>query len=532
VIDLKVVHTEHTLMSGRSAPTREQADSYGVDIGPDTQPPSYALTGSTTALAQRSRIEREEVVADVLRLRWLSLIGLLAWVAFTWQDWMVVHYGHQGRMWFFVLVRALGVIPIAYVALRLRSPRPLTRRLLTVLDVGVFAVVQAGVSLMCLTYGGIASAYVTGVMVVMIARGSVLASPWQRGLLQIGLPTAMFPLVLGISALFLPEIRQQFSDSVALSTFVQHLFVLSFATGISVWGGHGVWALRRQLFETRSIGKYRLRHCAGRGGMGEVWVAYHPGLQRDVALKILRPDQDADPIAVQRFEQEVAATTRLTHPNTVRVFDYGVTEDGIWYYAMELLEGQTLADLVRSEGRLPVARALHIAHQVARALAEAHARGIFHRDVKPENVFITRAGDEPDFAKVLDFGIAKLSQETAAGTLTRTGSIFGTPAYLSPEAARGKATDARSDVYSLGAVIYFMLAGQAPFQAANSTELLLAHIHQSPPSLRDQPDLAVGEKVDGLVLRCLEKEPERRFADAADLGHALGDCLKNGHAAA
>jgi serine/threonine-protein kinase len=266
--------------------------------------------------------------------------------------------------------------------------------------------------------------------------------------------------------------------------------------------------------------------------MGEVWVAYHPGLQRDVALKILRPDQDADPIAVQRFEQEVAATTRLTHPNTVRVFDYGVTEDGIWYYAMELLEGQTLADLVRSEGRLPAARALHIAHQVARALAEAHARGIFHRDVKPENVFITRAGDEPDFAKVLDFGIAKVSQETAAGTLTRTGSIFGTPAYLSPEAARGKPTDARSDVYSLGAVIYFMLAGQAPFQAANSTELLLAHIHQSPPSLRDRPELAVGEQVDELVLRCLEKEPERRFTDAAELGHALADCLKNGHAAA
>jgi eukaryotic-like serine/threonine-protein kinase len=529
---LDFVQTEHTQVSGGTARTRAPADSYGVDASLDGQRLSSVLTSSTTALAQRSRIEREEVMSDVLRLRWLSLIGLSAWMAFLLQDWMVVHFGHEGHLSYFLIIRGAGVIPIAYVALRLRSSRPMTRRTLTLLDVGVFCIVQSGITLMCLRHGGIASTYITGVMVAMIARGSVLAAPWQRGILLIGGPASMFPLVLGVSALFLPGIRQQFSESAALATFVEHLFVLSFATGISVWGGHGAWALRRQLFETRSIGKYRLKHCTGRGGMGEVWVAYHPGLQRDVALKILRPDQDTDPIAVQRFEQEVAATTRLTHPNTVRVFDYGVTEDGIWYYAMELLEGQTLADLVRAEGRLSIDRALGIAHQVARALAEAHARGIFHRDVKPENVFITRAGDEPDFAKVLDFGIAKVSQETASATLTRTGAIFGTPAYLSPEAARGKVTDARSDVYSLGAVLYFMLAGEAPFQAANSTELLLAHVHQPAPSLRDRPEFGVPETVDALVLRCLEKEPDRRFADAAELGHAIAECRKRREAAA
>jgi hypothetical protein len=506
-------------------PSRGGTRTHRPPTEADGQRESSGFTKARIALEQQSRIEREELVSDVLKLRWLSLVGLLAWAAFGLQDWMIAVAG-QGRLSYFWAVRAAGLVPITVVMLRLRSSRPLSRLMLTALDIGVFSIVQAGITLTCVEYGGIASRNVTGIMVALIARSSVLAAPWRRGVFLIGVPTLMFPLVLGGASLFLPEIRHQFSETSALSTFVQDLFVLAVSAGISVWGGHGVWALRRQLFEARSIGKYRLKRCIGRGGMGQVWVAYHPGLQRDVALKILRPDQDTNPLAVQRFEQEVAATTRLTHPNTVRVFDYGVTEDGIWYYAMELLEGQTLQDLVQAEKQLPVARALHIAHQVVRALAEAHARGIFHRDIKPDNVFITRAGDEPDFAKVLDFGIAKVSQEATAAALTRTGAIFGTPAYMSPEAARGKKTDARSDVYSLGAVLYFMLAGESPFETENSAEALLAHIHQPAPSLRSRPELEIPVQIDKLVLRCLEKDPERRFRDAAELGQAIADCLK------
>ena len=207
--------------------------------------------------------------------------------------------------------------------------------------------------------------------------------------------------------------------------------------------------------------------------------------------------------------------------NTVRVFDYGVTEDGIWYYAMELLEGQTLFELVRSSERLDVSRALHIAHQATRALAEAHSQGIVHRDVKPENVFVTQAGGEPDFVKVLDFGIAKLSHEAANVSLTRTGAIFGTPTYMSPEAANGRPMDPRSDVYGMGAVIYCMLAGHPPFQSANATELLLAHVNTPPQSLRDIPGLEISPEVDALVLRCLAKNPENRFSDAGQLAQAI-----------
>ncbi|HEY5961750.1 MAG TPA: serine/threonine-protein kinase, partial [Polyangiaceae bacterium] len=222
-----------------------------------------------------------------------------------------------------------------------------------------------------------------------------------------------------------------------------------------------------------------------------------------------------------RFEQEVAATTQLTHPNTVRVFDYGVTEDGIWYYAMELLDGMTLKELVLEARHLDVQRALRIAHHVARALAEAHLHGIVHRDIKPENIFITRAGNESDFVKVLDFGIAKFKEFEGADSLTKPGAIFGTPAYMSPEAARGKVVGPASDVYGVGAVLYFMLTGSPPFSGRNPTEVLLAHVERCAPNVTETAGITVDTKVEHLVQRCLNKLPEQRYSDATELAEAL-----------
>ncbi len=480
-------------------------------------------TLSRTALEHQKRIEREELVSDALRLRWLSLFGAAAWLAFAIQDLMVVRYLHVGSLTYFWGIRAAGLLPIAYVAFRLHSPRPISRPLLTLLDIGIFTVIHAGLTLMCSVYGGIGSRYVTGLMVALLARSSVLAAPWRRGLLVLGTPLLAFPLVFVIVATYEPTIAAQFTNTGDLATFGQSLFVLAASLGLCVWGGHGSWALRRQLFEARNVGKYRLKHCIGRGGMGEVWVAYHTGIHRDVALKILRPDQDANPTSVQRFEQEVEATSRLTHPNTVRVFDYGVTEDGIWYYAMELLEGMTLQELVRQEQQLAVARVLHIAHQVARALAEAHARGIIHRDVKPENIFVTRAGDEPDFVKVLDFGIAKMVHDAQNVTLTHTGAVFGTPAYMSPEAARGQVADARSDVYGVGCTIYFMLTGHPPFTGHSAAEVVLAHAQQPVPPLRLLDGVNAPAALSAVVLRCLAKLPEDRYRDAGELANVLAE---------
>jgi serine/threonine-protein kinase len=474
-----------------------------------------------TALDQKRRIEQEELASDVLRLRWLSLVGAIAWLAFALQDWMVASINGLGRLSWFWGVRLIGLVPIGLAFWRLRNPRGFTRRTFLAFDIGIFCIIHAGLTSMCLEYGGISSRYFLGVLVALIARTSALAAPWQRGVVIIGVPLCVFPVFMLVASLFVPEIRQQFSNVADRSIFIQTVFVSAAAGAICVWGGHGAWAIRRQLFETRSIGKYRLKKIIGRGGMGEVWEAYHSGLHCNVALKILRPDQDTNPEVVQRFEQEVAAMCRLTHPNTVRVFDYGVTEDGIWYYAMELLEGQTLFELVRESKPLPVQRALHIVDQVSRALAEAHAHGIVHRDVKPENVFITHAGGEHDFVKVLDFGIAKLSREAASTSITRTGAIFGTPTYMSPEAAKGMPMDTRSDVYGLGAVLYCLLSGHPPFQSANATELLMAHVTKPPIPLREIAELAVPRAVDELVLRCLAKDPADRFPDAGHVAQAI-----------
>lgn len=503
--------------------------SHPESCAPAEAPPAQATGGTPlqcTAQASRQRIEREELISDVMRLRWLSKIGAVAWFLFIFQDLIVTHYVGQGRLSVFLSVRAVGLVVILLVVHRLHSVKPLTRAQLTALDWGVFLMVDTLVAILCLEYGGIASRYVTGVLVALIARSSALAAPFRRGLLLLGVPVLAFPVTLGIAALFRADIAAQFQRSEDLATFAQSLYVLAASVVVCVWGGHGNWTMRRQLFESRSIGKYSLKHCIGRGGMGEVWVAYHAGLHRNVALKILHPEQDSDPIAVRRFEQEVAATTLLTHPNTVRVFDYGVTEDGIWYYAMELLEGVTLKELVTQQGVLEVPRALKIAHQIARALAEAHDHGIVHRDIKPENIFVINVGDERDLVKVLDFGIAKIAAAQGDVALTRTGAIFGTPAYMSPEAARGKTITPASDVYGVGGLLYFMLTGSPPFTSQSPTELLLAQAERSAPNVTTRAGYALDVKLELLVHRCLMKAPESRYADAGSLAHALGELRK------
>ena len=292
-------------------------------------------------------------------------------------------------------------------------------------------------------------------------------------------------------------------------------------------GSHLTWTLRSQVFEARNLGRYRLRRLIATGGMGEVWLAYHPGLKRDVAVKILKPEeQERSQSALARFEREVRATSELTHPNTVRVFDYGTTDDGLWYYVMELLEGETVAEHVARLGPLPPARAVHIVGQVARALAEAHGRGIVHRDIKPENLFLTSMGGEHDFVKVIDFGIAKV--ESADGNMTGTGWVMGTPAYMSPEVAMGAPADARSDVYGLGEVFYFMLCGKPPFRADNVAALIFAQVHQQVVS----PSRILGRQlpadVEAVVMRSLEKDPGERFPTAAEFALALASCTQAG----
>jgi serine/threonine-protein kinase len=253
--------------------------------------------------------------------------------------------------------------------------------------------------------------------------------------------------------------------------------------------------------------------------MGEVYLAEHTLLRRPCAVKLIRPAVGGGVVPAARFEREVRATAALTHPNTVEIYDYGRADDGTFYYAMEYLPGLTLEQLAERAGPLPPGRAVHLLRQVCGALAEAHAAGLVHRDVKPANVLVCTRGGIRDFVKLLDFGLVR-GTDPDAGRLTQLGAVAGTPEYMSPEQAEGQDDlDGRSDLYSLGAVAYFLLTGGPPFRRANPVQLLLAHARDPVP-----PPAGVPADLAAVVLRCLEKDRDRRFADAAALDAALAAC--------
>ncbi len=478
-------------------------------------------------LRGEDNVRAESRVAMQIAFRRSVAVASAMWTAFAFVDFAVVRYVHAGVLAHFIAARfsVLGVLLL--VVLRMsRGPVP-SARTLTIADLITYNAGAIGIALMCVEFRGLASPYVPGVCLALLSRSVTSQDSWKRGLVMTGIPVLSFFAVLFGSAAFLPRIAAQLHDPAAITTL---LINTSYVLGTYVFlvgGGHIVWSLRQQVFEARSLGRYRLKRRLATGGMGDVWIAYHPGLKRDVAVKILRPDQREKSSSAQaRFEREVRATAELMHPNTVRVFDYGVTEDGLWYYVMEFLEGETLAAHVGRLGPLPAARAVHIVGQAARAIAEAHEHGIVHRDVKPENLFLTSLGGEHDFVKVIDFGIAKV--ERADSKMTDTGWILGTPAYMSPEVATGETADARSDVYALGAVLYFLLCGRPPFEADNAAALFFAHVNQPvvPPS--ELLGHRLPADVDAIVLRALEKDPGARYPTAADLALALASCTVAG----
>jgi serine/threonine-protein kinase len=278
--------------------------------------------------------------------------------------------------------------------------------------------------------------------------------------------------------------------------------------------------------------RFRIVATIARGGMGKVYRAEQASLGREVALKVLNPNYsgDSDPEFHKRFFLEASITAKLTHPNTVSIFDYGRTDDGIYYIAMELLEGKTLHRAIREAAPFDPARALHIARQICRSLREAHGLGVIHRDLKPANVFLVRHGDESDFVKVLDFGLVKNVQEKGED-LTQTGLFMGSPKYMSPEQIRGERVDARADIYALGVILYEMLTGKVPFDRSNSVNILMAHVHEPPPPMRNaNPNAVVPPAIEQVVMKCLEKEPAARFASMDELLLALKQAsTESGH---
>jgi serine/threonine-protein kinase len=291
-------------------------------------------------------------------------------------------------------------------------------------------------------------------------------------------------------------------------------------------GSRAVYKLGTAVREARELGSYRLRERLGAGGMGEVWRAEHRLLARPAAIKLIRPEilgpkeADSHHLLVQRFEREAQATALMHSAHTVEIYDFGVTEEGTFYYVMELLDGLDLAQLVKLGGPVPPERAVHFLRQMCDSLGEAHATGLIHRDIKPANVYVCRHGRKLDFIKVLDFGLVKHGAEAtpASDHLTADQLAGGTPAFMSPEQALGdKGLDGRSDLYAVGCVAYWLLTGSMVFQGQTAMETIVMHVNQEPEPPSRRTTQPIPPELEALILDCLAKRPELRPQTADEL---------------
>jgi eukaryotic-like serine/threonine-protein kinase len=472
----------------------------------------------TLTLASERRAQTfEERKAAFARL---FLIGCFAWPPFAIVDVLGAQLAHDQRAIPALLtVRGIGegIAIVLYLAVKRGN---LTPRALTLMDYLAWVMAGGFLSAIGVELGGLSSPNFAGIMLMVVARAALIPSHWLRALTAAGMAALAWPLVLGLAALFIPEIAAQWRSPQALGQLAYGVLFILGALGLCSAGSHALWNARSQVHEARRLGAYRLKVRIGSGGNGDVWVARQDALQRDVALKVLKDTGTANEEKVRRFEREAQAAASLAHPNTIRIFEFGASDDGVLFIAMELLDGLDIDALVEVAGPLPPARAVKLIRQACASLAEAHVKKIVHRDIKPGNLFVTHAGEEWDFVKLLDFGVARLGEQDGP-SLTETGILFGTPAYMPPEVCNGERASTRSDIYSLGAVLYYMLTGTPLFPDRTFAETVMSHINRIPdrPSVRLGTPLSPG--LEAIVMKCLEKTRDARFRSARELDEAL-----------
>lgn len=365
---------------------------------------------------------------------------------------------------------------------------------------------------------------IISLMIIMIAYGMFIPNRWQDTA-KVVLTIALAPMVvLVLIRTFQAELFFELKPLITSESVALLLINLSIAAILSTYGAGILNAMRSEVHEARKFGQYQVVRKLGSGGMGEVYLAEHALLKRQCALKLINADSGKSPVALARFEREVQTTASLTHPNTIEIYDYGHTEDGTFYYVMEFLPGMSVGELTRKNGPLPAGRVIHLLRQVCRALAEAHDAGLIHRDLKPDNIFLSERGGVCDFVKVLDFGLVKLANEAESAQLTADHTVSGTPSFMSPEQATGASgLDGRCDIYSLGAIAYEMLTGRLPFEGDNPVAVMIAHASEKvvPPS---ELNSDIPNDLETVVLQCLAKKPDDRFEDVLALEEALSHC--------
>ncbi len=352
--------------------------------------------------------------------------------------------------------------------------------------------------------------------------------PWRTGF-QIGLGlTAVITFLMTHSVFyaFVPAAQAFWVERGGLQSVLGQVtwgtIGIAILAGSSVAVTQALYNLRKTAHRAKRLGNYLIERELGSGGMGQVFVAQHAFIRRPTAVKVLQLAKGEDQGEIARFEREVQLSATLTHPNTITIFDFGRTHDNRFYYAMEYLEGLDLQQLVERFGPMPPARAAYILAQVCGSLAEAHAHSIIHRDIKPSNIFLTRCGDLCDFAKVLDFGLAKRIGADQASGVSKTGVVLGTPRYIAPESVTGSDDiDGRADIYCLGGVAYWMLTGQPPFTSSSSVEVIIDHVKTVPKRPSELSEVPIPPELEAIVMKCLEKKPQDRFQNAGALRAAL-----------
>jgi eukaryotic-like serine/threonine-protein kinase len=418
-------------------------------------------------------------------------------------------------------IAGVGVVAsiVLVVAARRLHHKPL---LLSNIGLGYLVLSAAFIGLLNQWHPLLMPGNLSWICIIILVYPSIAPNPVRKTLFVSLVAASMDPAALGLTFLRLGEV--QASGAEILQSFLPNYI----CAALAVVPAHIIARLGRQVSKAKALGSYQLGEVLGQGGMGEVHLATHRMLARPAAIKMIRAEvlgaspTGAAKVIRERFRREAQAAAALRSPHTIELYDFGVNDNGTFYYVMELLDGLDLEALVERFGPVPAERAVHFLQHACLSLGEAHAGGMIHRDVKPSNLYATRLGLTVDFVKILDFGLVKNIGPQPDSTLTAPQVAPGTPTYMAPEIAMGEKPDQRADIYSLGCVAFWLLTGQLVFGGRNPAEIMNKHVQDDPTPPSKRTELEIPPALDELVLACLAKQRDLRPANGEELGRLLG----------